>query len=58
LKFKRATFSICSRNSRLRVFLVDRLRPRLICFMASIFCAHAGSGNKGPPEVLQTFLSC
>ena len=28
------TLFICSRNSRLRVFLVDRFNPRLTCFMS------------------------
>src|SRR4051812_2450571 len=53
--FQGTTRSISSRNSRLRVFFVDKFRPRLICFMAWIFAAQAGPGNEGPSGVLQTF---
>jgi len=46
-----------SRNSRLRVFLVDRLRPRLICFNGLNFRRSRSLGNKGPPGFVQTFLT-
>ena len=53
--FHGATRSISSRNSRLRVFFVDRFRPSLACFMSSMFVALAARSNACQPEVLQTF---
>ena len=52
------TRSISSRNSRLRVFFVDRFRPRPSCFiMGSIVAALEPSDKSGQHGVMQTFLS-
>src|SRR5690242_6252893 len=53
--FQGTTRSISSRNSRLRVFFVDRFSPRLACFMPHMLVARAVLGNACQPGVLQTF---
>ena len=49
------TRPISSRNSRLRVFFVNRFSPRLACFMPQMLVVRAVLGNACRPGVLQTF---
>ena len=49
------TRSMSWRNSRLRVFLVDRFNPRLACFMAPSRSAPTVRVHASGGPVLQTF---
>src|SRR3954447_10048896 len=50
------TRSISSKNSRLRVFFVERFRPSPSCFMLAIVAPAVTSGKTGQHGVMQTIL--